>query len=68
MNAIKRSRNSIVLFSFTGRSKTKKDDTIEQTPAKEIPPLLKSGSSKHFKEPKIGKLDFVPPHIDHGHG
>jgi len=52
-----------VLFSFAGRKKNKDKNanTTEKTPSKEIPPLLKSGSSKQLKEPQIGKLDFMPP-------
>jgi len=60
MNTMKRiSRNSIALFSFTGRSKKQED----KTPAKgsnvqKSRSRGKSSRAKGTKEPKIGKLDF----------
>ena len=71
LNTVKRiSRNSIVLFSFTGRNKNKgKEETAAkgssaQASAAKEEQLLKSGSTKNFKDPQIGKLDFIPPAQD----
>ena len=59
LNTVKRiSRNSIVLFSFTGRNKNKgkeeaaasKGNSAQASAAKEEQ-LLKSGSTKNFKDP-----------------
>ena len=50
MNAVKRiSRNSIVLFSFTGRNKKEKKEM--QQAKKDGAEMYPSGSSKQLKEP-----------------